>query len=500
MEYDTRNVFPVDALAAGESVLGTGPPLVGEQAVGNRFLARGLDAGEGAILVATTGSPDQVRERVALHTERADAPFAVVTTNDASFETSGDDLSWQVSSPADLTGIGIAITEAIETVTGRGTDGFRLVVDSLAPLTVYSEFERVYRFLHVALGRVATAQGVSFCYLPSDTVGNRAGTLRGLLTGVLEFREGERGPEYRMEGFPTAPEDWRPVPGGAEYGGSSGTSGERDLAGVENGDPGPSVAASAAELPASLGALIDRLAEERQVLTLFNYGGDEALFERLEAYFSRLNVTVRAADTSVEAPLNTAVLHRGTEPVDMAPVAVLDRAIRIEDADDAEAFDVTERPSLLRRAENDVYRVDDDGKGFLIDISRLVEQQALDVGRGTLYTGFQTLDRITDEYGTGRIYERLADSAVTVHLYGASGTVPTPTEHHHHVEPDGELADVWFVVFDGAGEDARKVALVCEETDPGRYRGFWTRRPALVDETVAYLQETYPVPGPTPSD
>lgn len=56
---------------------------------------------------------------------------------------------------------------------------------------------------------------------------------------------------------------------------------------------------------------------------------------------------------------------------------------------------------------------------------------------------------------------------------------------------DGELVDSWFVVFDSGGRDARKGALLCEETAPGRDAGFWTYQPALVDTIGASLEDTY---------
>lgn len=485
MEYDTRGLFPVDTLAPGRPILGTGPPLIGERTVGHRFLARGLDAGEGAILVTTSGSAEQARETVASYTDGATGPLAVIAMDEASYEDTDEDLTWRISSPADLTGIGIAITEAIETVTERGTERFRLVIDAISPLTVYSEFERVYRFLHVVLGRVAAVGGIGFCYLQSDTVGDRSSAIQGLADGILEFREGEAGPEYRLDGLPGAPTEWLPVP-------------EEEPEAPANRpetDPGTEdiVVEPSMPPPESLHALIERMGDERQTLTVYNYDGDATTRERLESYLDRLNVDVRTVETPVENPRNTAVLHRGGEPIDMAPVGVLDRAIRIQEDPDAGRVETFERPTLLTRAENGVYSVEDDGKRYLIDISRLVEQEALDEGRGTLYTGFQRLDRIDDEYGTRRIYERLADTDVAVTLFGEAGTEPETDRFRLHAGTTDELADSWFVVFDGDGDDDRKVALVSEERTPGRYHGFWTRRPELVDEIIAYLHETYPI-------
>jgi KaiC/GvpD/RAD55 family RecA-like ATPase len=497
MEYDTRGVFPAAALAPGRTVLGVGPSLVGERGVGYRFLQRGLAAGEGGIAVTTTKSAAQVQDAVAADAAQPDAPLAVITTDgNAGGGVGGngtgatDELCRSVSSPADLTGLGIAITEAIEILAERGTDRFRLVIDSLSPLAVYNEFQRVYRFLHVVLGRISTVGGTAFCYLPSNTVEERTGAVRGLADGMLEFREGTDGPEYRLQGLPDAPDEWRPVPDEAA---EPATGSDAPPAADERGG---NIVTPSTELPASLHELIERLAAERRTLTVYNYDGDTATLETLETYFDRLNVDVRTVETAVETPRNTTVLHRGSEPTDMAPFGALSRAVRVEESDtDADAFGPADRPTLLRRAEGDNYRVDDDGKRYLVDVSRLIEQQALDVGRGTLHAGFQRLDRLTDQYGTRRVYERLAASPVTVHLYGEHGTVPDPGDYHLHTAPDGELTEAWFVAFDGGGDDDRKVALVCEETAPGRYRGFWTRRPELVDETIAYLQQTYPVPA-----
>lgn len=491
MEYDTRGILPVDSLAPGKTILGVGPPLVGERALGHRFLPRGLDANEGAILVTTTQGAAQVREAVASSTGTADPPLAVVATKDAAPGDTDADLTWSGSSPADLTGIGIGVTEAMEALADRGHDRVRLVVDSLSPLTVYSDFDRVYRFLHVILGRISSVDGVAFCYLPVEVPDDESSTVRGLTDGLLEFREASPRPEYRLRGISGTPSEWLPVPDDEASPAPEGpapTDGATEVVGTtDEHTPQPRT------VPDSLHGLIEEVAAERQTLTVLNYDDDASLLESLETYFERLNVEVRTTETPTETPRNTAILHRGSDPVDMAPVRILDRAVRIERADDAADFETVERPTLLRRAENDCYRVDGGGKQYLIDISRLVEEEALDVGRGTLYTGFQRLDRIDDEYGTSRIYERIAASLVDTHLFGQSGDVPDAGSHTLHTEPDGELVVAWFVVFDGGGNDDRKVALVCEETDPGTYRGFWTRRPDLVDRTVASLRERYPV-------
>jgi DICT domain-containing protein len=53
-----------------------------------------------------------------------------------------------------------------------------------------------------------------------------------------------------------------------------------------------------------------------------------------------------------------------------------------------------------------------------------------------------------------------------------------------------EIATVWFVIFDGAGQDLAKTALLAEERSPGSYYGFWTYDPVFVDRIIDHLNAT----------
>ena len=60
-----------------------------------------------------------------------------------------------------------------------------------------------------------------------------------------------------------------------------------------------------------------------------------------------------------------------------------------------------------------------------------------------------------------------------------------------HVDSAKEIGAFWFVIFDGNGVDIDKCGLVAEEREPGRYYGFWTYDPDIVDELVSYLEAQY---------
>jgi hypothetical protein len=154
----------------------------------------------------------------------------------------------------------------------------------------------------------------------------------------------------------------------------------------------------------------------------------------------------------------------------------------------ARAADLT-RPDVVERANRDEYTVANAGKLRMVRVSRLIELRALDAGEGALHSGFQRLDRIDDDVSTRRLYERLAAAGVDVHVYGAPGDVPNADAYTLHAGPSDELADSWFVAYDGP--PSASGALVSEETAPGRYSGFWTYRTDVTRATVDYLDGAY---------
>jgi DICT domain-containing protein len=176
----------------------------------------------------------------------------------------------------------------------------------------------------------------------------------------------------------------------------------------------------------------------------------------------------------------------------VAPTEALVRAVRLSETD--ERFDAGERPALLEYVERGGYAVDNGGKRYLVGVSRMIEERARRVGRGELHTGFQSLARLDDERGTRRMYDALAATDVDVHLYGVDdGGAADALADQFTVHPAeaAELAESWFVVFDGGGVTDAAVSLLTEERDPGRYHGFWSRDVDLTGRIVRYLETTY---------
>lgn len=121
--------------------------------------------------------------------------LAVVTTGDstrgaAATVSGGADAlpngvsTASVSSPGDLTGLGIKLSQCLS----AWDDGPTTVhFDSLTTLLQFADLKRVFRFVHVLTGRIESANAVGYFYLdPGAHDEQTLATLRGLFDTVLE--------------------------------------------------------------------------------------------------------------------------------------------------------------------------------------------------------------------------------------------------------------------------------------------------------------------------
>jgi hypothetical protein len=128
----------------------------------------------------------------------------------------------------------------------------------------------------------------------------------------------------------------------------------------------------------------------------------------------------------------------------------------------------------------------------MVRVSREVERRAWRTGGGTLRSGFQTLSAMARSEETRERYERLAEVGVDVTIYGEPDV--SLEDVGFAVQPDyeGTLRDYWFVLYDGDGRPPRAAALVCEQTAPGEYTGYWTRDSTVVADCFVAAAVEHP--------
>lgn len=218
--YDLSSVLDFDALAEvrpGSSILVSGPAMTGKESIVYDILADGAKDGDGAVVVTTSDKAANVaaefRERVP---EMQGAQLGVV---DCRGEGGADPeliegmSVHQVSSPGDLTGIGIGITKALEGLHDSGHERGRLAVVSLSTMLTYTDKKTVFKFCHVLSSRLDAAGYIGVFTIDSGAHDQQTiQVIKQAFDGLIDIREAEGGGrEARVLGLANEPTDWKGI-------------------------------------------------------------------------------------------------------------------------------------------------------------------------------------------------------------------------------------------------------------------------------------------------
>ena len=179
---------------SGTNLLLSGPPLTGKRALGLDILSEGTRRGEGAIIVTTKDSAERVLGQYGKRIDYETEPVAVVdcvTRQQGVGDATETDLVKYASSPVDMTGIGIKLSEVLQSFTGdRGLEQNRIMVHSLSTLLMYSNLQTVFRFLHVFTGRIQSVDALGLFAIDSTAHDEQTmNTLKQLFDGVVTTSE-----------------------------------------------------------------------------------------------------------------------------------------------------------------------------------------------------------------------------------------------------------------------------------------------------------------------
>jgi hypothetical protein len=238
----------------------------------------------------------------------------------------------------------------------------------------------------------------------------------------------------------------------------------------------------------SLTELISGVEDHEKCLTVFNT--DAETIEAVRDQFRDRNLSVRGDRTESGRPGSFAVLssEREGEDDEFVTATSLDEVLTPPGAVEND-LDGEVRHPILDHLDETMFTSYDIKQ--MVSASREIEDRAWRLGKGSLYAGFQRLSILEDQMD---IYTRLASQdGLDVHAYAyPDASVPEhDTDLTIHVERTDEIADSWFVVYDGDGVDVNKCALLAEEREPRAFYGFWTYDPDTVDWLVDYLEDAY---------
>jgi hypothetical protein len=231
-------------------------------------------------------------------------------------------------------------------------------------------------------------------------------------------------------------------------------------------------------------------------LALFNVDPSDPIVGELTAFFETQNVRITSDRTPSGTPADIAVLSTRSEVLTVVDLALLRELITHSPAgtDDVGVVD-TEYEAVLGHLKETTFTSYDEEQMFYA--SREIEDRAHRVGHGTIHAGFQQCSIMNRQQS---IYRDLAQRGLDVHMYGVPDVTPPNIDRGQvHASETTEIATTWFVVFDGAGDDTKKSALVAEEQAEDSFYGVWTYDPVIVDRVLDHLERTYIVTGDTRS-
>ncbi|WP_276299581.1 DUF7504 family protein [Halorussus lipolyticus] len=199
-----------ESLDHGTNVLVAGEPFTGKREV----MLELLDTPDrGAILATTKRSAARLQQSFDRRYDASewDLRFVDCVSKGRSVEDVRETETVRyVSDPGDLTGIGIELSGFMQDFYHRDDlERARLGFDSLSPVLMYADLRRVYQFLHVITGRIASS-GFSGVFTLDTVRGNResAQQLMQVFDALVEVRETDDAEELRVRGGDFGPKSW----------------------------------------------------------------------------------------------------------------------------------------------------------------------------------------------------------------------------------------------------------------------------------------------------
>ncbi len=184
-----------------------GPPMCGKRALLYAIAAYGLQNGEGAILITTMKTGENVLSTFRsqkIDTDHLRVIDCLSRPLGMNIEA-GRDIR-PVNGPMDLTGMGVQAGKLMEEFRKKPV---RLCIDSLSTLLMYSSLQTVFHFVHMLNGRIHASGGLGAGVVEAGMHDDRTmAALMQLYGAALEIKEGENASFIRAVGLTARPTPW----------------------------------------------------------------------------------------------------------------------------------------------------------------------------------------------------------------------------------------------------------------------------------------------------
>jgi len=237
-----------------------------------------------------------------------------------------------------------------------------------------------------------------------------------------------------------------------------------------------------------------------QSLVVANRTEVDPIQRLLETTFEGQSVDVAEIDRQ-SAGSNTVLLVHGGEVVAASPLQEVIDACLLVNSDlyrtGTGGIDRSRAPDVITELDETVFDI----RGFpastkekllLVLISRFIEARALKHGDGMFRATFQKLSRLAHENGTLEVYRRLADTDLSVHVYGQDDwTIPQELDVAVHTGDHAGYRRSWCITFEPPAGTGRHAAMIALERGDNRWRGMWTYDTEKVSRVSTILAEEF---------
>jgi len=204
----------IGGIKKGSNIMLIGPPMSGKEAILNYIVYHGAAKNENAVITVTTRESaahilDWFKDnKLTLPMSRIGIVDCVTKTlGGAAVESENIKIA---SSPVDLTGIGVKISQFFEEFyMKKNTRKIQLHINSLSTILMYSNIQTVFRFLHVFTGRIKAAGALGIYVIESGMHDEQAiATLKQLFDGMIEIKSENDKNLIRVIGISPKPTPW----------------------------------------------------------------------------------------------------------------------------------------------------------------------------------------------------------------------------------------------------------------------------------------------------
>jgi KaiC/GvpD/RAD55 family RecA-like ATPase len=209
-ELDTA----IGGIKKGSNIMLIGPPMSGKEVILYYIMYNGAAKNENAVITVTTReSATHILEwfkenKLTLPLSRVGIVDCVTKTlGGAAIENENIKIA---SSPVDLTGIGVKISQFFEDFfMKKNIRKTQLHINSLSTILMYSNIQTVFRFIHVFTGRIKAAGALGIYVIEGGMHDEQAiATLKQLFDGMIEIKSENDKNFIRAVGLSPKPTTW----------------------------------------------------------------------------------------------------------------------------------------------------------------------------------------------------------------------------------------------------------------------------------------------------